>query len=117
MKSPRLGLSRHVQVFFEVDLCGLFRFDQAEIDQPEQAELPKGWSPLRRPPLGKYREIVSVRFGVYNLRVSSPSEVPPLGEIVLIHPDGRESGPLDETTWKRMGAIVRAFERGEHDAA
>lgn len=110
MKAVRLGLSRHVQVFFETELCGLFRFDQVDFMQPEAAKVPTGWSPLRRPPFGKHREVVEVRFGTYDLSVASPNEVPPLGEVVLTHADGKERGPLDEATWKHIGSIIRERE-------
>lgn len=111
MRSARFGLSRHLQVFFETELCGLFRFDQVEFMQPEAAPLPEGWSKLRRPPFGRNREKVEVRFGTYDLAILSPNEVPPLGEIVLTHAGGVERGPLDEATWKRMGTIIRERER------
>ena len=117
MKSPRIGLSRHVQVFFETELLGLYRFDQAEFAVTEEAPRPPGMSPLRRPPFGWHREIVEVRFGTYDLSVSSPNEAPPLGEIVLVHPDGEERGPLDDTTWKQIGTFIRTREKDLSHAA
>lgn len=114
-KSARFGLSRHLQAFFETELCGLYRFDQVVILPAEKAPLPEGWSPLRRSPFGKYRELIIVRFAMYELAVSSPNEKPPLGEITLEHPDGREYGPLDHATWQRIGKIIR--ERDARQAA
>jgi hypothetical protein len=118
MKSARFGLSRHIQIFFETELCGLFRFDQIEFLEPEDAPRPPGMSVLRRPPFGKHREIVAVQFGAYNLSVCSPNEAPPLGEIVLTIRDGHtERGPLDETTWKKIGEFIRTRERDISNAA
>lgn len=118
MKSARFGLSRHVQVFFETELCGLYRFDQIEIMMPEDAPRPEGWSVLRRPPFGRHREVITVRFGLYELSVLSPNEAPPLGEVVLELPgDEKVSGPLDEATWKRIGTTIRDRERDIHHAA
>lgn len=110
MKSPRVGLSRHIQVFFETELCGRYRFDEVVFLPPEEAARPAGWSPLRRPPFGRHRELVAIQFGAYDLSVASPNEKPPLGEILLVHPDGREYGPLDEATWKRLGNLIRTRE-------
>lgn len=115
MKSARFGLSRHLQVFFETELCGLYRFDEIQILPAEDAPRPEGWSVLRRAPFGKYRELITIRFAMYELSVASPNENPPLGEITLIHPDGEERGPLDHATWKRIGAFIR--ERDERQAA
>lgn len=117
MKSARHGLSRHLLAFFETELCGLFRYQDAELMPAEDAPLPAGWSPLRRPPHGKYRELVAVRFGVYDLSVASPNECPPLGKITLAHPSGDEYGPLDDSTWKRIGAFIRNRERDFTNAA
>lgn len=110
-KSARLGLSRNLLAFFETELCGLFRFDQVKFLPPEDASRPIGWSALRRPPFGKYRELISIQFGPYDLSVASPNEAPPLGEIILTHPDGHEVGPLDQTTWQRIGLLIRNNER------
>lgn len=117
MKTARFGLSRHIQAFFETELCGLFRFDQVTIRPPESAAHPVGLHPLRRPPFGRHREIVEIRFGQYDLAVSSPNEKPPLGEIVLSHPDGEETGPLDYVTWQRIGSLIRNREREISNAA
>lgn len=110
MKSPRHGLSRHLQVFFETELCGRYRFDRVAFLPAEKAPLPEGWSPLRRSPFGKWRELVAIRFGIYDLSVASPNETPPLGEIRLVHPDGEEYGPLDTATWQRIGKFIRERE-------
>ena len=110
MKSARYGLSRQLQAFFETELCGLFKFDAATILPPEPAPRPEGWSHLRRPPFGKFRELISVQFAQYNMEIASPNEKPPLGEISIFHHDGQESGPLDQTTWERIGAFVRKRE-------
>lgn len=111
MKSARYGLSRQLQTFFETELCGLYRFDQAEFLPPEEAARPEGWSHLRRPPYGKWRERIEVRFGVYDLSAASSNESPPLGEIKLASPEGEVSGPLDHETWRRMGEFIWNRER------
>ncbi|MFA6267673.1 MAG: hypothetical protein WC670_18395, partial [Pseudolabrys sp.] len=58
-------------------------------------------------PFGKEHEVVSIRFGMYDLSVRSPHEAPPLGSIEIHGPDGtlRESS-LDPTAWARVGKFV-----------
>lgn len=115
-KSARFGLSRHLQVFFETELRGRFRFDEISFLPAEPAPLPDGWHALRRPPFGKYRELIAIRFGQYDMSVASPNEKPPLGEIMLVYPGGQEYGPLDSITWQRIGAFIREREEIEHAA-
>jgi len=117
MKSARYALSRHLPVFFETELRGVYRFDEITVLPPEDAPRPEGMSPLRRPPYGKYRELVSARFGSYDLEVYSPNERPPLGEVVLKYPDGEISGPLDQVTWQRLGTFIRNREPRKTHAA
>lgn len=108
MKSARYGLSRHIQAFFDIELRGIFRFDQAAVAPPEEA--PRGELPGMSRPFGKYREIVAIQFGQYDLSVASSNEKPPLGEVMLSCPDGKEFGPLDQVTWQRLGAFIRKQE-------
>ena len=95
----------------ELELRGLYRFDDVAFMPAEPAILPDGWPEYRRPPLGKYRELVLIRFGLYDLEVQSPVCHPPLGLIMLTHADGVETGPLDSTVWKRIGKFIRHRER------
>lgn len=117
MKSARYSLSRHLPEFFDTELRGLYRFDQITVLPPEDAPRPEGMSHLRRPPFGKYRELVAARFGPYDLSVYSPNERPPLGEVVLTYADGEISGPLDQATWQRLGAFIRNREQRDSHAA
>ena len=59
-------------------------------------------------PFGKQREIVSVRFGLYDLTAYSSHEAPPLGKITITGPgDSRlEENSLDPSAWKRVGEFV-----------
>lgn len=115
MKSARYAISRHIPIFFDTELRGLYRYDQVAMLPPETASKPEGWG-QRRAPYGKYREIVAIRFGQYDLTVSSPNESPPLGQVTLAYPDGEVAGPLDQETWRRIGRLIRNRE-GISDAA
>ncbi len=76
---------------------------------PENAVPPLG---KKRPVEGKYRDVVTVQFGEFDLSVLAPNEAPPLGRIELFSPDGRIEGPLDSETWKRLGVYVRTQRNG-----
>lgn len=117
IRSARNSLSRHLPIFFDTELRGLYRYDDAQKLPPESAPHPEGMSALRRPPYGKYRELVEIRFGPYDLSVFSSNERPPLGEVVLIYADGEISGPIDQATWQRLGAFIRNREQRDSHAA
>lgn len=58
-------------------------------------------------PFGKTREIVSVKFGLYDLAVYSSNEAPPLGKIVATGPDGRiEVQSLDPLAWREVAEFI-----------
>lgn len=113
MISARAALLSHLRAFVETELCGIVRYDELEHSVPENETPEPGKRPRSRPLL---RETVEVRFGNYTLAVHSPADTPPLGNICLQFLGGREEGPLDVTTWARMGALIRNRQnpRGTH---
>lgn len=110
----RLVLFRGLQVFFETELCGLYRWDQVAHYVPEHSEPEPG---KRKNIYGKYKEIVVVRFGDYDLSVFSPNQDPPLGWIMLNHHHGDTliEGPLDAVTWSKVGEFIKS--QAKKDAA
>lgn len=106
----RAALFRHVQVFFETQLLGLFRYGDVIFRPADKAEKIKG---KRLYAYGKEREIVVAQFGVYSLAILSPVEAPPLGRVEFgrSEGDGVESlvtGPIDPETFKRVASVIKA---------
>lgn len=101
----RAGLFRQLQQFFETELCGVYRWDGVAHFPAEKTNRVEGERPNA---FGKLKEIVAVRFGDYDLTVFSPNEDPPLGWAMLNYPNGAVEGPLDQTTWARIGAFIRS---------
>jgi len=109
----RSALRRHVETFFREELVGVFEFDKAEIKAAEKRSAP----PITRTARGrreregregKFHDTFEIEFGVFNLRVVSPTEEPPLGRIYLdAGPDAFVDGPLAPETWKRCGNFIR----------
>lgn len=104
MIHPRAALISHIRTFVDTELAGLVRYDELEHYQPENLDSPPGYRPNR---YEKHKEKAEVRFGNYNLIVCSPSEAPPLGNVRLQYLGGHAEGPLDMTTWHRLGTIIR----------
>jgi hypothetical protein len=101
----RAGLFRQLQVFFETELCGLYRWDQVAHFAAQRSDKIEGERPNA---FGKLKEIVGVRFDNYDLTVFSPNEDPPLGWAMLNYPNDVIEGPLDQSTWARIGAFIRS---------
>ena len=105
MIRARVQLMRLLQEMFEKHLRGLYRWGQVEFHVAEQAEKLPGKS---RQAFGKYREIVSIRFGDYDLVVESSNERPPLGHVILTGPTGTiEEQSLDGVVLDRIGQVIR----------
>lgn len=109
--SARGRLMGQARTFFESELRGLFNWDAVGHQQAEPSEpLPPSRGHPRgcRNPLGKYSEIVAVTFGDFELELQSPEEAPPLGLVTLTHRNAvAHEGPLDQSTWARMGSFIR----------
>jgi hypothetical protein len=104
----RASLFRNLQVFFETELCGLYKWGEVAHYVPQKAEAEEG---KRKSAYGKYKEIVAIRFGAYDLTVFSPQEDPPLGWIMLNLATGPilVEGPLDSVTWAQIGGCIRSL--------
>ena len=93
-----------LRAFFEQELCDLGTWDDVVVKPGELAEK---WPHDRRNPYGNYKEIAAITFRDYELTVKSPFEAPPLGLVECRLGDQVESGPLDQTTWTRLGKFIR----------
>lgn len=109
----RAALVRQLQAFFEMKMLGLFSWRTVG---EEDEDAPEGTIRLRAPERhpkipGKRqldKDVVAVDFGGYALSVHAPSEAPPLGKIVVFHPElGSIEGPLDEVTWGRVEKFIK----------
>lgn len=96
-------LYRHLHEFFDRYLAGKFQWSEIEHMAAELAVIPEGKT---RNPLGKFKEVVHVRFGIFDLEIASPEETPPLGRVTLQSPDGKIEGPPDSELWKQIAAAI-----------
>lgn len=106
----RAALFRQIQAFFETQLLGLFRYGDVSFRPAEEAPRIIG---KRRYAYGKEKEIVHANFGVYDLKLLSPTEAPPLGRIEFGRTNGSQveslvTGPIDPETFKRAASVIRA---------
>lgn len=93
-----------LRAFFEQELRGIGTWDDVTVLDGELAD---EWPHKRRNPYGLHKEIAAVKFRDYELTVKSPFEAPPLGLVECRHGDQVECGPLDQTTWTRLGKFIR----------
>lgn len=101
-----------LRAFFEQELRDVCTWDQVKVLDAELAEREKY---DRRNRYGDHKEIAAVAFGDYEITVSSPFQAPPLGLVQCRHGDQEvESGPLDQSTWTRLGKFIRDNEAGSH---
>lgn len=111
MIGVRKALVRHAISFFETELLGCYRWGTGTIILPPEANTERDEEkPLRERVFGKNREIVEITFGPWSLTLKSPTEAPPVGVAILKRLDERHEGPIDQSTWKLMGEIVRSTE-------
>jgi len=102
----RVQLVRMLQGMFETHLRGLYRWGEIAFHVAEAADKPEG---KRKNAYGKFKEIVAIRFGPYDLTVESPNEKPPLGHILLTSPDGTmEFDSLDASVLDEIGRRIRS---------
>lgn len=103
----RVSLFRHLQIFFETHLRGVYRFDQF-VPYPAHDATPMETG-KRRWEFGKTKEIVEGRIGDFEVLLASPLEVPPLGRVALRKINGQTmvTGPLDPATFERMGEALK----------
>lgn len=109
MLHARAQLMRQVQTLFETHLRGLYRWGEVAILPPDEVDKVPG---QRRQAFGKYKEVVSVRFGIFDLTVESPNEWPPLGRVRLDGPETVEVSSLDASAWDRIGSIIKHHHEG-----
>lgn len=96
---------RLVQVLFETHLRGLFAPTEVVFHPAEAVDIVPGRS---RRPFGKFKEVVSVRFGSFDLTLKSANEMPPLGCISLVGPGGEvEEESLDTLAFDRIGKTIK----------
>lgn len=112
-------LLRHAQDFFRSDLVGLFNWDKdVKLSPPELREpIPPGLGRIERRRAmearegkGKYLEQERLRFDPWEILIYSAQERGPVGEVRLrVYDTGEEliSGPLDASTWRKIGEHVR----------
>lgn len=104
MTNARFQLMRLLQTLFETKLRGIFRWDGVDFYVAEEVDKVPGKS---RQPFGKFKEIVSIRFGAYDLTVESSNHRPPLGRMVLTGPGGTvEENSLDTVALDRIGEHI-----------
>jgi hypothetical protein len=102
----RTLLFKQLQQFFEQHLSGRWRISDVVFDQPEMA-------PKERGQRQRHREIVCGMFGGYTISIFSTVEEPPLGRIIAADRFGNTaSGPIDETTWRRIAALIKQPAQG-----
>lgn len=105
MINARVCLFGTLRSFVEQNLCGLVTWKDMTIDPALPTEkVAHG----RRNPFGKFKEIVTVRFGDYTLTARSPDADPPLGWLKLEYDHGCEQGPLDQSVLDMMGKFIRS---------
>jgi hypothetical protein len=118
------ALTRQVEEFFHQHLIGLYRWDEVEFMPVEKTERipPDQWERTSRgkrirpePPEGRYHAERSLRFGMWDLTISGPSERPPLGWLVL---KGHETveGPIDASTWGRFAEYIKKHHEENENA-
>jgi hypothetical protein len=113
------ALLRHAQDFFLSDLVGLYSWGDVKIAPPEMRDPIAPNVDYRerrkqmdaRSGLGRNIEQARICFKPWELLIYSSSERPPLGEVTLRNFDdgiALVSGPIDATTWNRIGELIRA---------
>lgn len=111
MIQARRALFSHLRLFVERELVGLFTWNDVREGVTYPSEM-IGKFKNRRNPLGDDKEIVEICLGAYVIRVSSPVERGPCGLVEFVAPDAVavEIGPLDQSSFNRLGEIIRKSE-------
>jgi hypothetical protein len=114
MPNARASLIHQLQGFFETRLCGLYRWQTAgdfdDIPPPGTVRVRMAEKrPKTRGQRQLDKEVVAVDFDGYALMISSPDEVPPIGQILLFHPDHGVlvDGPLDVVAWDAAEIAIK----------
>jgi hypothetical protein len=116
MIRANLALTRQAQDFFRRHLVGIYRWDDVVFLPKERNDLPeiivtaRGRRRRTERAEGKFHAIVQMQFpgrdGIWQIRIEGPNEHPPLGWIELDGPDIID-GPLDSSTWDRIGEFIK----------
>jgi hypothetical protein len=109
---PNAALTRQAQEMFRNHLVGCYGWEEVTFAPPEKNErpqpfiTPRGRRRRAEPAEGKYRHLVCMEFGIWQIRIEGPEEHPPLGWIMM---DGRGEieGPLDPETWNKIGRHIK----------
>lgn len=106
------ALTRQAQEMFHRHLLGCFSWEDVMFAPAERTEKAhpvfneRGRKRRGESPEGKYRQIIAMEFGIWQLRIEGPVEHPPLGWVML---DGRGEieGPLDPAVWDKIGQHIK----------
>ena len=104
--SARPRLLGQARAFFETELVGIYGWDSIALDEAQEVDRLEGGAVDRT--AGKFKELVTIRFGDYALTVASPAEKPPIGWISLSREKSHVcSGTLDQQTWIHIGNSIK----------
>lgn len=114
MIRANLALTRQAQDMFRAHLVGVIGWDEVEFAPREKRIQPPtaGLSRQERrrlredKPEGKFEQEVCLRFGVWEIRIESPADHPPLGCVTMTG-DTTIKGPLDPSTWDEIGRHIK----------
>lgn len=110
MIRAKSALTRQVQEFFLEHLVGIVRWDEIEHKPPEKRDpTPNRDARGKRidKPDGKFRELISMSFGIYDLTVESANDHPPLGWVTFTSRHEPIEGPLERSTWLRIAEQIK----------
>lgn len=114
----RSALHRQVQMFFHEHLVGVYSWEdvQTRRAEPVKRETKPNGTPLPFE-AGKFRDKVEIYFGPFDLVALGPYEDDrhPCGLIRCSTPRGSCEGPLDATTWQKIGDFIKQNKQEEVD--
>lgn len=106
----RSALHRQVQAFFLEHLLGVYSWEQVTTKKAEAVvrDVKENGTPLPFE-AGKTHDKVEMYFGPFDLLVLGPFEDDkhPMGLIRISSRGGSCEGPLDATTWQKVGDFIK----------
>lgn len=114
MIRAQLALTRQAQDMFRAHLVGVIGWEEVAFSPRNKRQVVPmaSLSRLERRriredrPEGKFEQEVCLRFGVWEIRIQSPTDHPPLGCVTLTG-DTTIKGPLDPATWDKIGQHIK----------